>query len=228
MDPFDEVKEDAWLQVNGLQEFVNKNRPQNETKLDFENAFQELQETIGDLRQAVTISEANPDQFQLNSNDISHRKDILAQLDAKVTSILKQWSSKNDPHRPRDVTTMSNRISQDTHEENPFNDSNRLDEEFNAYQQQEVIQNQDLQLDQIHQTMRNLNLQATMMGGELEDQGMMLDDLDQEMDVVGSKLQRGLKRVGVVIEKNKERASDWCIGILVVALCVLLIIVIAI
>lgn len=228
MDPFDEVKEDAWLQVNGLQEFVNKKRPLNETKLDFENSFQELQETIEDLRQAVTISEANPDQFQLSASDISLRKDILAQLDAKVTSILKQWANKNDPHRTRDVTTMSNRISQDTHDENPFNDSNRLDEEFNAYQQQEVIQNQDLQLDQIHQTMRNLNLQATMMGGELEDQGIMLDDLDQEMDVVGSKLQRGLKRVGFVIEKNRERASDWCIGILVVALCVLLIIVIAI
>lgn len=228
MDPFDEVKEDAWLQVNSLQSFVESHSPQNDTKLDFENALQELQETIGDLRQAVSISESNPQQFQLTGRDIEERRGIISQLDTRVSTIKQQWTSKGDPHRTREVTTMSNRISQDTRDENPFADSNRLDEEFNAYQQQEVIHDQDLQLDQIHQTMRNLNEQATMMGGELEDQGMMLDDLDQEMDVVGSKLQRGLKRVGFVIEKNRERASDWCIGILVVALCVLLIIVIAI
>lgn len=247
MDPFDEVKEDAWQQVERLEGFVTSTSPHHETKLDFENALQELQETIGDLRQAVAISEGNPDQFQLTTSGINARKEIIRLLNGRMEKIEGQWREKegstagdrtqstNNPQQPakthpqkqREITTMSNRISQDhTQGENPFDD--RFEEDFNAFQQQEVLQNQDLQLDLIHQTMRNLNQQAAMMGSELEDQGMMLDDLDQEMDVVGSKLQRGLKRVGFVIEKNKERASDWCIGILVVALCVLLVIVIAI
>ncbi|KAM9923698.1 hypothetical protein OXX59_005002, partial [Metschnikowia pulcherrima] len=47
------------------------------------------------------------------------------------------------------------------------------------------------------------------------------------MDSVGNKVSRGLRRVNYVIEKNKETASNWCIGILVVVLCILLVVLIA-
>ncbi|KAK7686879.1 hypothetical protein QCA50_009955 [Cerrena zonata] len=101
---------------------------------------------------------------------------------------------------------MSNRISQDD-DNGPFGDENRIDREFNQYQQQEMINSQDLQLDSLHRTMQNLNQQATMMGSELEDQTYMLEDLDQEMDVVGNKLQRGMRRVRWVLENNKGGAT---------------------
>lgn len=226
MDPFNEVEEDCWAQINLLTAFIlNTSAVSEDAKLDFQNNFQELVETLDDLKQAVRILESNPAQFSLSSSDIVDRKQILAQLQQKISLLQDEWDGKvANPHRMREVTTMSNRISQDS--SNPFNDSQRIDQEFNQFQQQEVIQNQDLQLDQIHQTMQNLNQQATLMGGELEDQGYMLDDLDHEMDSVGNKLQRGLKRVNYVIEKNRETASNWCIGILMVVLCVLLVVLI--
>lgn len=226
MDPFKEVEEDCWSQIRSLENFVNLvTYITEEAKIDFQNNYQELDETLEDLKQAVTISESNPSQFDLKSSDIVTRKQILGQLQQKISDLNNDWSERvNNPHRLREVTTMSNRISQDdTRKENPFEDSNRIDREFNQFQQQEMIQDQDLQLDLIHETMKNLNQQAQLMGGELEDQGFMLDELDGDMDRVGNKLQRGLKRVRYVIDKNQETANNCCIGILVVVLCLLLV-----
>ncbi|SGZ48757.1 CIC11C00000000067 [Sungouiella intermedia] len=224
MDPFKEVEEDCWAQINSLTDFINSTSVISEdAKLDFANNYQELEETLEDLRQAVKILESNPVQFNLTSSDIVYRKQTLKQLLQKINLLQSDWEAKEKhPHRQREVTTMSNRISQDGG--NPFSETNRIDLEFNQFQQQELIQSQDLQLDQIHQTMQSLNQQATLMGGELEDQGYMLDELDHEMDTVGNKLQRGLKRVNYVIEKNRETASNWCIGILMVVLCILLLV----
>lgn len=226
MDPFNEVEEDCWQQINSLTSFISTTDFVSENaKLDFNNNYQELVETLEDLAQATKILELNPSQFNLAPADIVHRKQVLGQLQQKISGLRDEWESRaENPHRPREITTMSNRISQDG--SNPFSDTQRIDLEFNHFQQQELIQSQDLQLDQIHQTMQSLNQQATIMGGELEDQGFMLDDLDQEMDTVGGKLQRGLRRVNYVIEKNKETASNWCIGILVVVLCILLVVLI--
>lgn len=226
MDPFNEVEEDCWQQINALTGFINATEFVSENaKLDFNNNYQELVETLEDLAQATKILELNPSQFNLAPADIVHRKQVLGQLQQKISGLRDEWEAKaQNPHRQREITTMSNRISQDG--SNPFSDTQRIDLEFNQFQQQDLIQSQDLQLDQIHQTMQSLNQQATIMGGELEDQGFMLDDLDQEMDTVGNKLQRGLRRVNYVIEKNKETASNWCIGILVVVLCILLVVLI--
>lgn len=228
MDPFKEVEEDCWSQIHALEGFIGRVKFINEdAKLDFHNNYQELAETLEDLKQAVQISEFNPSQFNLNSSDIVGRKQILSQLLLKIASLENEWNDRiRNPQRQREVTTMSNRISQDDDRDSPFSDNQRIDREFNLFQQQEQIQDQDLQLDLIHETMRNLNQQAQLMGGELEDQGFMLDELDHEMDTVGNKVLRGLKRVNYVIEKNRETASNCCIAVLVVALVILLVVLI--
>lgn len=227
MDPFHEVEEDVWTQLHAL-DLILSGPVTDDSKLDFNNSHQEFVETLEDLKQAVHISEANPSQFLLLLEDIANRKQVLSKLASKGEEIRARWDATvQDPQRPRQVTTMDNRISQDNLD-NPFADSERVSREFNHFQQQQELQNQDVQLDSLHQTMRNLNLQAQMMGEELEDQAYMLEDLDQEMDTVGNKLQRGLHRVRFVLENNKGGMSDWCIGILAFVLIILLILVIAI
>lgn len=230
MDPFAEVELDCWVQISSLEHYINSvTCITNEASLDFDNIYQELFETLEDLRQAVHISESNPAEFRLSSSDIAGRKQVLARLEAKSSSLNEQWMRKaSDPHRAREVTSMTNRISQDMardptlETEDPFTDNARRVQEFDQFQKQEMVHEQDTQLDAIHTTMQSLNQQAMLMGSELEEQGFMLEDLDQEMDTLGGKLQRGMKRVNYVIEKNRETASNCCIGILVVVLCVLL------
>lgn len=222
MDPFNEVEEDCWAQIRALEHFVASTAVTAESKADFSNNSQELDETLDDLKQAVRISESNPAQFRLTSSDIADRKQILVQLQEKISQLHAEWLQRvNNPHRLREVTTMENRISQDGY--NPFSDAHQLDEAQVQQLEQQLLDTQDLQLDLIHKTMQSLNQQATLMGSELEDQGFMLDDLDHDMDTVGSKLQRGLRRVNYVIEKNRETTTNCCITLLIVALIALVV-----
>lgn len=226
MDPFNEVQDDAWNTLATLQSLIGRRKSSKDSgglASDFDNNWQELEEIYTDLELAVQMSAKNPDRFQLTEHDIVNRQKILLDLGQRMEVAKQDWHHA-DTNRlsPQEVTLMSNRLSYD--DDNPFSDANAT--EGHSWQEQQMLQEQDLQLDLIHQTMHNLNQQAQLMGSELESQGFMLDDLDRDMDTMDSKMQRGMKRINRFIEKNKELASNWCIGILIVVLVVLLVLVV--
>lgn len=245
MDPFNDVRDDAELTIDRIDSILLRasNGLTTEIEQDYTNNFLELQEICDDLSQAMLSIEQDPSRFGISASEVANRKQVVQRIRNRTSEITNKWhslqprgpalSTLGNPlleHRKyREVGTMSNRISQEGYGlgENPFDDSHRYTEgrateAMDSYQTQQVMQEQDLQLDSIHQTMMNLNQQAIIMGGELEDQGQMLDDLDQDLDLVGGRLQRGMKRIEIVIEKNKEWFSDICIILLVIALVVLL------
>lgn len=91
-----------------------------------------------------------------------------------------------------------------------------------------IMHEQDEQLDEVFQTVENLRMQADDMGRELEEQGEILEAVDNLADRVGGKLQTGIQKVGWVIRKNEDTMSSCCIGVLILVLIILLILVIAI
>jgi t-SNARE syntaxin family protein len=112
---------------------------------------------------------------------------------------------------------------------------------FEQERQMEMMHEQDEALDGVFQTVGNLRQQADDMGRELEEQGELLEDVDNVADRVGGKLQTGLKKVGWVIKKNEgtrgsaailrilltvESADRWsscCIAVLIFVLILLLV-----
>lgn len=76
-------------------------------------------------------------------------------------------------------------------------------EEFEQQRQQEILEEQDEALDGVFRTVGTLREQADAMGRELEEQGELLDEVDNIADRVGGKLQQGLKRVQWVIKNNE-------------------------
>ena len=79
-------------------------------------------------------------------------------------------------------------------------------DDYGAFEQQrqvEIMQEQDEALDDVFRTVGSLRQQANEMGRELEEQGEMLEDVDNLADRVGGKLQHGIKKVGWVIKKNE-------------------------
>ena len=96
MDPFNEVKEDAYASIRALDNIINLRPngkpPTNEQQQDFENSFQELQEIYRDLQQALSISESQPSKFNLSDIDISNRKSILSDLNNQIQHLEKMES----------------------------------------------------------------------------------------------------------------------------------------
>ncbi len=101
--------------------------------------------------------------------------------------------------------------------------------EANEYAtQQTMMREQDDQLDDVYRTVGTLRHQAEDMGRELEEQGVMLDEVDTLADRVGGKLAVGTKKIGEVIKRNEDKYSSCCIGALIVVLIILLLLVIII
>lgn len=88
-------------------------------------------------------------------------------------------------------------------------------EEFEQLRQQEILEEQDEALDGVFRTVGTLREQADAMGRELEEQGEMLDEVDDIADRVGGKLQQGLKKVQWVIKNNEGmlRAVEKGVGL---------------
>lgn len=95
--------------------------------------------------------------------------------------------------------------------------------EFEQQQQVAMMREQDQHLDGVFQTVDNLRRQAGDMGRELEEQREMLEVTDALADRVGGRLQNGMDKLRYVVQHNEDRLSSWCIGLLILVLCILLV-----
>lgn len=225
MDPFVEVLEDAQHQITNLEDFLKKITEVNdETRSDFNNNISELSETIEDLKESIESSKSDPEFFKISKSEISKREGIVQKLEESYRDLQNQWNAKSGAGKASDGSDPFVRYNDE--EAGPSNDEGF--DSFNQMQQEQMMREQDIHLDGVYTTMQNINLQARTMGNELEEQAYIIDEVDGELDRIGGKVSRGMRQVEHVIRRNQERASDCCIGLLIVALIVLLVLVIVV
>jgi t-SNARE syntaxin family protein len=78
--------------------------------------------------------------------------------------------------------------------------------------QTELMHEQDEQLDGVFRTVGNLREQANVMGRELEDQAVMIDEVDTLAERVGGKLNTGMARIKHVVRKNEGKSRVFFTG----------------
>lgn len=164
---------------------------------DLEETVRELDSSIMVMRREGFVDDAT---ILARENRMQDLKRELARLKTQMTSSSRSAQEDGSPETSEVPSSPRNNLLQE-----------------------QMMEEQDQHLDTIHQTMQNLHLQASTMGQELEDQGMLLEEMDGGIDNVMSKLSRGRRQLEWVYEKNKEKYNDCCIGLLIVALIVLLV-----
>lgn len=202
-DPFTQVLKDTKEQTAQLLQYLEGNAPNDEIY----EILTDVEETIKDLDSSIIVMRR---EGNLNDSEIINREGQLDDLKRQVATMKKKLSDNTD------ISRNEADLRDESQEEGVADSRNNL-------LQQQMIQEQDTHLDTIHQTMQSLHLQASTMGQELEDQGLMLDEMDQGMDGVMGKLSRGRRQLEWVYEKNKEKYNDCCIGLLIAVLIVLLV-----
>ncbi|KAJ3159038.1 Syntaxin-6, partial [Irineochytrium annulatum] len=68
--------------------------------------------------------------------------------------------------------------------------------------QQQIMRQQDVQLDEVMDTVGNLREVAVVMGREMDDQTALLEDLDTRVDTTSGKLKMGMKKLQDFIKAN--------------------------
>ncbi|KAK4053209.1 hypothetical protein OIO90_003983 [Microbotryomycetes sp. JL221] len=98
-----------------------------------------------------------------------------------------------------------------------------------AYEMQHqtlLLEQQDRTLTDISGTVDMLRQQARVMGQEVYDQNLLLDDIDAHVDSTTNRLGRAQSKMNKFINDNKSSPSSWLVLILTIVLCILLFIVV--
>ncbi|SCV02776.1 LAMI_0H02894g1_1 [Lachancea mirantina] len=207
-DPFDQVLHDTGDQTSRLLQYLDHGH---ELDDEIKDIIRDVDETVQELDRSIVVMRKSA---QLDERTIGNREASVDALKREVAR-LKALAARN-------ASTKSSRPAEDLDLEQDAAGDEEGGGDHDLVQQ-ELLREQDVHLDSIQNTMQNLHLQATTMGQELEDQGVILEEMDTGVDNVVSKLARGRRQLEWVYEKNKERYNDCCIGLLIVVLIVLLV-----
>lgn len=223
MDPFASVLKDAESQLSSAQLLLRQYRSSrtHDKLMEVQTTVQDLSETIRELSQSIGAVQSSPEQFGLSSAEIDSRIEQVGHINNQVTDIQEELVAiKSEAHQA--VAGDQNQHASAFQEA----ETEGVSEEDRQLLFQTTLQEQDHILDEVEQTVVNLREQANVMYQELDEQADLLDDFETHVDSTNDRLARGVQRVNWVLKHNRDTASNCCIGLLIVALIVLLVLVV--
>ncbi|KFO75200.1 Syntaxin-6, partial [Cuculus canorus] len=186
------------------------------------------------LTHCLRIVEANPRKFNLDATELGIRKAFITSTRQVVREMKDQMSNSS-------VQALAERRSRQALLGESGSQSwssgadkySRLDRELqlaNSHfieeqqaQQQLIVEQQDEQLELVSGSIGVLKNMSQRIGGELEEQAVMLDDFSHELDSTHSRLDNVMKKLAKVSHMTSDR-RQWCaIIVLFIILVVVLI-----
>lgn len=208
---------------------------------DLESALGSLAEDLADLVESVNAVEENPAQYGLSVHEVQRRKRLVQEIGGEVEDMREELNKHNSLSSPP-ATNRGSNGNGDGSERLPDpsafampgegagedgggggDDDDDYTAVFEQQQQRAMMREQDEHLDGVFQTVGNLRRMADDMGREMEEQGEMLEVTDRLADRVGGRLQTGMDKLRYVVRHNEDTLNSWCIGLLIMVLCILLV-----
>nr|XP_010986849.2 syntaxin-6 isoform X1 [Camelus dromedarius] len=205
------------------------------TTNELRNNLRSIEWDLEDLDETISIVEANPRKFNLDATELSIRKAFITSTRQVVRDMKDQMSTSS-------VQALAERKNRqallgDSGGQNwstgTTDKYGRLDRELqlaNSHfieeqqaQQQLIVEQQDEQLELVSGSIGVLKNMSQRIGGELEEQAVMLDDFSHELESTQSRLDNVMKKLAKVSHMTSDR-RQWCaITVLFVVLLVVLI-----
>ncbi|EPQ16417.1 Syntaxin-6 [Myotis brandtii] len=195
--------------------------------------LEDLDETINILSM-LSCLEANPRKFNLDATELSIRKSFITSTRQVVRDMKDQMSTSSVQalaERKNRQALLGDSGGQKWSTGTP-DKYGRLDRELqlaNSHfieeqqaQQQLIVEQQDEQLELVSGSIGVLKNMSQRIGGELEEQAVMLDDFSHELESTHSRLDNVMKKLAKVSHMTSDR-RQWCaIAVLFAILLVVL------
>lgn len=173
-----------------------------EARSELEQTLQELTQDLEDLIESVKAVEHDPYRFGLEIDEVERRRKLVKDVGDEVENMRDELRRTVQDAQSKGKGAANGDVLPDP---DSFEEEEDNYAQFEQERQLEMMHEQDEQLDGVFRTVGNLRQQADDMGRELEEQGELLNDVDNVADRVGGKLQTGIKKVGWVIKKNEGK-----------------------
>jgi t-SNARE syntaxin family protein len=154
--------------------------------------------------ESVKAVEHDPYRFGLEIDEVERRRTLVKDVGGEIENMRAELQQTVEHAKNKGKSAANGDVLPDP-------DMFEEEDNYAAFEQErqlEMMHEQDEALDGVFRTVGNLRQQADDMGRELEEQGELLNDVDNVADRVGGKLQTGLKKVGWVIKKNEGALPD--------------------
>lgn len=161
--------------------------------------MQDLSQDLEDLVESVKAVEHDPYRFGLEIDEVERRRRLVKDVGDEIEGMRDELKQTVQHAHNKGKSTINGDALPDP---DAFEDEDTY-AAFEQERQMEMMHEQDEALDGVFRTVGNLRQQADDMGRELEEQGELLNDVDNVADRVGGKLQTGLQKVGWVIRQNE-------------------------
>uniref|UniRef100_A0A8C5L9B8 Syntaxin-6 n=1 Tax=Jaculus jaculus TaxID=51337 RepID=A0A8C5L9B8_JACJA len=208
------------------------------TTNELRNNLRSIEWDLEDLDETINILlcvEANPRKFNLDASELSIRKAFITSTRQIVRDMKDQMSTssvqalaerKNRQALLGDSSSQNwntGTTSQYGHLDRDLQLANSHFIEEQQAQQQLIVEQQDEQLELVSGSIGVLKNMSQRIGGELEEQAVMLDDFSHELESTQSRLDNVMKKLAKVSHMTSDR-RQWCaIAILFAVLLVVLI-----
>ncbi|KAF8524352.1 t-SNARE [Hysterangium stoloniferum] len=204
---------------------IRSTAPEGSEELDW--ARNELKATLAaleadleDLEESVRIVEDTGGRlFGLEEREVMGRRNYVGRVRKEIENMRQEVSAI--PQSSSGTKGKATVESTQPHEEQTGDQ-----DEWSREEQQMLVERQDHTLTSISSTLTTLAEQAGLMGQEVVEHNEMLGDLEANVDSTQTKLSGAMTRMKKFIRDTEATKSGWCIAILIVILCVLLLLVI--
>ncbi|KAF2773987.1 hypothetical protein EJ03DRAFT_340790 [Teratosphaeria nubilosa] len=198
-----------------------------EARQELEGTLIDLSADLQDLVDSVNAVEGDPARYGLTKSEVQRRRKLVSDVAAEIDGMHKKLNETvHDADAKQASLAHPDQYAAAVENGDPL--AHQDEDGYGAWEEQrqmEIMHEQDEQLDGVFRTVGNLRLQADTMGRELEEQAVILEDTEDIADRVGGKLAKGMKGIKYVIERNEDRWSSCCIGVLILILIILLVLV---
>lgn len=171
-----------------------------EARNELQNVLRDLQVDVEDLVETVKAVESNPYSFGIQIEEVQRRRKLVDDIGDEVLKMHGELvktvqAAYNKGKGPANGAYLP--------DPSTFDDDEDYAAEFEQQKQQEIMLDQDETADGLLRTVGNIRQHAHVMNMELEEQGQMLNDVDNVADRVGGKIQSGMRKMGDVIKRNE-------------------------
>lgn len=229
---------------------MRSNEEQEWAATELRNSLRSIEWDLEDLDDTVQIVEKNPAKFRIDANDLAARKAFIKQTKDEVEA-MKQRSSAPSKNTSRFNGTSeipsseaamgshsnmvpkvmrSSRYSRLSTSGSPSHSKVSSTHDLlqqQIRQQEHLVQHQDDQLNQMSQSVGTLRNMSSVIGNELDEQAVMLDEFGAEIEQAETKLDATMRKMAKVLNLANDRRQWMAIGVLSSALVVLFVIIFA-
>ncbi|GAA5829494.1 hypothetical protein JCM3766R1_001124 [Sporobolomyces carnicolor] len=238
-DPFYQVKaevETAFEHVSSLAEGYSRD-PSDWTLAELKGALAAIAPDMQELEESVQAVEEPgvARRLGIEQAEVKRRREFVSRVKQELRNIRRRLpatsrSPSPEAYRSRYKAAVPPALS--TYKgSDPLStsdtdlESGDANAEMEMQHQSLLMEQQDRTLTDIAGTVNLLREQARVIGTEVHEQNLMIDELDQHVDSTSARLAKAQRKMDKFMRDNSNSPSSWFVLVLIIVLCILLFII---